>query len=275
MRRKVINKSIIFMLLCLFSVFIVVPLLWMFSTSMRKPVESFKLPPAIFPERINFDQYRIVFKKVDFFMFIRNSFKIAFISVLLHVVFSSMSAFAFARLDFPFKKALFILFLSAIMIPGQVMNIPRFLMMVQLKLVDTHLALILPAFFDAMGIFLIRQFMMTIPKSYDEAAYIDGANKFHCFLRIVMPMTKPAIMVIAVRNFIGSWNDFYTPLIYLNTTKKMTLPLGLAQLRNALGGDDNQAVVLAGVVLSLIAPLLFYIVGQRYLVEGINLGGIK
>lgn len=275
MKRNAVKRSIIFMMLCLFSIFILVPLLWMFSTTMRKPVDSFKLPPAIFPERLNFDQYRLVFEKVDFLTFVRNSFIIAFSCVLLHVVFSSLSAFAFARLDFPMKKVLFIVFLSAIMIPGQVMNIPRFLMMVKLKLVDTHLALILPAFFDAMGIFLIRQFMMTIPQSYDDAAYIDGANKFQCYLRIIMPMTKPALMVIAVRNFIGSWNDFYTPLIYINTTSKMTLPLGLTRLRNAAGGDDNQAVVLAGVVLSLIAPLVFYIIGQRYLVEGINLGGIK
>jgi len=261
-------------LLSLFAAFIIIPLLWMFSTTMRTPADSLKLPPALFPERLNFEQYRIVFQKVNFFGFIQNSIKIAICCVAINVFCSSLSAFAFARLDFPFKNALFIMFLSAIMIPGQVMNIPRFLMMAKLKLVDTHWALILPSFFDAMGIFLIRQFIMTIPSSYDEAAYIDGANKFYCFLRIILPMAKPALIVIALRTFIASWNDFYTPLIYLNTTAKMTLPLGLTSLRDVTG-DGLQAVVLAGIVLSLIAPLVFYLGGQRYLIEGINLGGIK
>ena len=128
--------------------------------------------------------------------------------------------------------------------------------------------------FSAMGIFLIRQFMLTIPRSYDEAAMIDGASRYYCFLHIIAPMSKPAIMVIAVQTFIGSWNDFYNPLIYINSESKMTLPLGLTALRGMLN-SGNESALIASVLLTLIAPLILYVFGQRYLVEGITLGGLK
>lgn len=269
-----IGRVLIFLLLCLFCVFILAPLSWMLATTLRLPLESFRIPPSLLPTSFNLDSYRMVFQKVDFFAFIQNSVKVSLCCTVLHVLCSSMAAYAFARLRFPGKRFLFVAFLSALMIPSQVMNIPRFIMMAKLKLVDTHLALILPSLFGAMGIFLIRQFMMTIPKSYDEAAYIDGATKFYCYLRIIMPMTKPALIVIALQTFISTWNDFYNPLIYLNTTSKMTLPLGLTALQSTLD-TGNQSAILAGIILSLVAPLLFFLFGQRYLVEGINLGGVK
>ena len=125
-----------------------------------------------------------------------------------------------------------------------------------------------------MGIFLIRQFILTIPKSYDEAAMMDGASRYYCFLRIIVPMAKPAIMVVAVQTFIGSWNDFYNPLIYINSESKMTLPLGLTALRGMLNAS-NESALIASVLLTLLAPLLLYVFGQRYLVEGITLGGLK
>ncbi len=270
----VLGKIAILLGVTAFAVYIVLPLMWMFSTTLRSPIRSFALPPAIFPTEWNFSSYRTVFEKVDFSDFIWNSLKISLLSTLLQVLFSSMAAFAFSRLRFPGRGVLFILFLSALMIPAQVTNIPRFIIMSKLHLIDNHLALILPAAFSAMGIFLIRQYMMTIPASYDEAAYIDGASRFYCFSRIIVPMAKPAMMVIAVQTFIMTWNDFYGPLIYLNSLDKMTLPLGLAALRGMLN-TGSQASILAGVILSLIAPLLFYMFGQRYLVEGTNLGGLK
>lgn len=267
-------RVVIFFLLLAFAIFMMAPLSWMLATTFRLPLESFRIPPSLLPTSLNISSYRLVFQKVDFLGFIKNSFKISVCCTFLHVVCSSMAAYAFARLRFPLKRALFVAFLSALMIPNQVMNIPRFILMAKLGLVDTHLALILPSLFGAMGIFLIRQFMMTIPRSYDEAAYIDGASKFYCYLHIIMPMTKPALIVIALQSFIGSWNDFYNPLIYLNTTSKMTLPLGLSALQSTLD-TGNQSAILAGIILSLIPPLLFFLFGQRYLIEGINLGGIK
>lgn len=269
-----VGKIVIVAFLCLFALYIIIPISWMIATTLRSPIRSFALPPAIWPTEFDLTSYRTVFQKVDFSLFIGNSLKISLLSTLLQLICSSTAAFAFARLRFPGRNALFILYLSALMIPAQVMNIPRFIMMSKLHLIDNHLSLILPAMFSAMGVFLIRQYMMTIPKSYDEAAYIDGASRFYCYVRIILPMAKPSLMVIAVQTFIGTWNDFYGPLIYLNSLEKMTLPLGLAALRGMLN-SGSQSSILAGVILSLIAPLCFYLFGQKYLVEGTNLGGLK
>jgi multiple sugar transport system permease protein len=246
----------------------------MISSTLRAPMDSFKLPPAILPTTFDLENYRVVFDKVAFGMFVLNSIKVTVLSTALQVVSSSMAAYAFSRLKFRGRNLLFFVFLASMMIPAHVMGIPRFILMSKLRLVDNHLALILPASFAAMGIFLIRQFMLTIPKSYDEAAYIDGAGKLFCYARIILPMAKPALVVIALQTMIGTWNDFYGPLIYINSEAKMTLPLGLTVLRGVFM-SGNQGVVLAGVILSLIPPLVFYLFCQRFLLEGITLSGLK
>lgn len=268
------RKAIILILLLLFCAFMLIPLLWMISTSLRSPLDAFTLPPAILPTDFDLANYREVFAKVDFFAFIKNSLIVSVAATALQLTASSMAAFAFSRLEFPGRKVLFMMFLAALMIPGQVVSIPRFIIMSKLKLINNLLALILPAIFSAMSIFLLRQFMLSIPKSYDEAAYIDGATRLQCFAKVVVPMTKPAMMVMAMQTFVGTWNDFYGPLIYINSVQKMTLPLGLTQLNGVLG-TGNKAAVIAGVVLSLIPPLLMYSFGQRYLIEGISIGGLK
>lgn len=268
------GRGLIILLLSLFGIYVLVPILWMISSTLRPPMDSFKLPPAILPTSFELENYHIVFQKVAFVKFVLNSFKVSALSTLLQVLASSMAAFAFTRLRFRGRNILFIAFLASLMIPSQVMGIPRFIIMGRMGLIDNHAALILPAVFGAMGIFLIRQFMMTIPRSYDEAAYIDGASRAYCYVRIILPMTKPALIVIALQTFIATWNDFYGPLIYINSEAKMTLPLGLTVLRGVFF-SGNQGVVLAGVVLSLIPPLLLYLLGQRFLLQGINLSGLK
>lgn len=269
-----LGKAMMVVLLSCFALYILVPILWMISSTLRPPMDSFKLPPAILPTQFDFENYAIVFQKVAFGNFVYNSLKISILSTLIQLISSSMAAFAFSRLNFKGKNFLFIAYLSSLMIPAHVMGIPRFIIMSKVKLIDNHTALILPAIFGAMGIFLIRQFMLTIPKSYDDAAYIDGASKFYCFSHIVLPMTKPALVVIALQTIIGTWNDFYGPLIYINSESKMTLPLGLTVLKGVFM-SGNQGVILAGVLLSLVAPLTFYLFGQRFLIDGITLSGLK
>ncbi len=272
--RERIGTAFILIGLLLFAAFIIVPLLWMLSASLRTPMEAFKWPPRILPTSFDTRSYQIVFEKVDILRFLGNSVKVSVIGTLIQVLASAMAAYAFARFHFRGNRFLFLLYLTAMMIPGQVLSIPRFIVMSKLHLINTHAALILPMLFSAMGIFLIRQFMLTIPRSYDEAAMIDGASRYYCFLHIIAPMSKPAIMVIAVQTFIGSWNDFYNPLIYINSESKMTLPLGLTALRGMLN-SGNESALIASVLLTLIAPLILYVFGQRYLVEGITLGGLK
>ncbi len=269
-----VRKAIIVVLLAVFCAFMLIPLLWMVSTSLRSPLEAFTLPPAIIPTTFDLANYREVFNKVDFFAFIKNSLIVSVSATALQLLASSMAAFAFSRLRFPGRNVVFMMFLAALMIPGQVLSIPRFIIMSKAGLINNLLALILPAVFSAMSIFLLRQFMLTIPRSYDEAAYMDGATRVQCYGRIIVPMTKPAMMVMAMQTFVATWNDFYGPLIYINSVEKMTLPLGLTQLNGVLG-TGNKAAVIAGVVLSLIPPLLFYCFGQRYLIEGISIGGLK
>ena len=272
--RERIGTAFILIGLLLFAAFVIVPLLWMLSASLRTPMEAFKWPPRILPTSFDTRSYQIVFEKVDILRFLGNSVKVSVIGTLIQVLASAMAAYAFARFHFRGNRFLFLLYLTAMMIPGQVLSIPRFIVMSKLHLINTHAALILPMLFSAMGIFLIRQFMLTIPRSYDEAAMIDGASRYYCFLHIIAPMSKPAIMVIAVQTFIGSWNDFYNPLIYINSESKMTLPLGLTALRGMLN-SGNESALIASVLLTLIAPLILYVFGQRYLVEGITLGGLK
>lgn len=269
-----VGRMLLLFALAAMSVYILVPLLWMLSTSLRSPTRSFSLPPAIFPTEFDPSNYRLVFQRVPFLLFIVNSLKVTVLATALQVCCSCLAAFAFSRLRFPGRGVIFIVFLSALMIPAQVTNIPRFLVMSRMGLIDTHAALILPAIFSPIGIFLIRQYMLTIPKSYDEAAYMDGASRVWCFARIIVPMAKPAMMVIAVQSYVSVWNDFYNPLIYLNSLNKMTLPLGLTALKGLLN-TGNESATIAGVMLSLAMPLVLYVFGQRYLVEGVSMSGLK
>jgi multiple sugar transport system permease protein len=273
-KRKGVLGFILDGFLIVLSFLMLSPFLWIVSTSLRLPKDSFSLPPAIFPTTFNLSNYSEVFQQVPFAAFIANSLKISLIIVIGHIFISSMAAFAFSRISFPGRNMIFIVFLAGLMIPGQVTIIPQFILISKLNLVDTHWALILPALINPLGIFLIRQMMMTISSTYDEAAYMDGASRMWVFLKVTLPMVFPAVAVTSVMTFISNWNDFFRPLIFLNTFEKMTLPVGMTVL-NGIFGSGNLSAIMAGVTLSLIVPLLFYIFGQKYLVEGITAGGLK
>lgn len=272
--KQTIRKVIIIFLLVIFCAFMVIPIMWMITTTFRTPIESFSLPPQLIPRKIDLTNYRNVFEAVNMLAFLKNSVIVSVSATCLQLMISSMAAFAFARLEFKARNTIFFCFLGALMIPGQVLSIPRFLIISKIGWVNNLLALIVPAGFSAMAIFLIRQYMLTIPKSYDEAAYMDGASRFQCYSMIILPMTKPVMMVMAMQTFVATWNDFYGPLIYINNRAQMTLPLGLVAL-NGVMGTGNKAAIIAGVVLTFIPPLFMYIFGQRYLIKGITIGGIK
>lgn len=269
-----ISTCIIVLLLSIFAAYIAIPFLWMIATSLRSPLVSFRMPPSLFPTAFDLENYRHIFVRVNFFAFIKNSIYVSVMITGTQIIVCSMAAYAFSRLHFPGKNLVFIMFLIAMMIPTQVTSIPKFIFISRLRLINTYSALILPAMYSTLSIFLIRQHMMTIPRSYDEAAYIDGAGRIWTFIRIILPMAKPSIFVVAVMTFIGSWNDFFNPLLYINRIAMMTLPLGMQSL-TGMFGQGNQASVIAAVILSLIPPLLFYIAGQRWLIKGINIGGLK
>ncbi len=250
------------------------PFFWTFATSLRLPKDSYKLPPSFFPTDFVWENYAEVFTKFPFGTFIINSIIVTFSVVILNVLISTMAGYAFSRLNFKGREKIFGLILAGMMIPTTATIIPVYIIIGELGLVGNKLSLILTTIVNPMSIFLVRQAMMTIPKSYDEAAYIDGANRWTIYWRIITPMCKSSILMSSMLVFIASWNDFLRPLIFLSDWDQMTLPIGLRQLQG-YQMTGSISVIFAGVIVSLIAPLILYLFGQKYLVQSAALSGLK
>ncbi len=267
-------KIILILVLLVFALFMVLPFFWVLATSLRLPKDSFNLPPSFLPTAWHFQNYAYVFSAVPFAKFIFNSLKVTVAITLFQLLFSAMAAFAFSRFRFKGSAAIFIYLLSGLMIPYQSIIIAQFLMVSKIGLVDTHWAVILPYLASPFSIFLMRQFMQTIPKSYDEAALIDGAGRFRIFWSIILPMSVPSLMVCGFMTFISQWNNFFSGLIYLNTQEKFTLPMGM-QLLKGYQSIGSLSTIMAGVMLSLVVPAVVYAFGQKYLIQGTVLSGVK
>jgi multiple sugar transport system permease protein len=273
-RRQQLVTAGALVLLTLVSVLVVMPFLWTLSTSLRLPKDSFRLPPLWLPTDWRWQNYADVFDQTPFALYIFNSFKVTLLIVFGQIVTASLAAYAFARLRFPGKDVLFMLLMSAMMVPLFVTIIPIFFIVSRFRLVDSHVSLIVPALTSAFGVFLLRQFFLTIPVELEEAARIDGATPFQSFLRVILPLGAPGISVLAILSFNSHWNEFFRPLIFLNSPEQFTVPLGLVALRGYMG-TGSISVVLAGVVIALIPVVLVFVLAQRYLIEGIALTGIK
>jgi multiple sugar transport system permease protein len=257
------------------AIFMALPFAWMFATSLRPMNESFSLPPAWLPTEWRWENYAAVFQSsVPFVAFALNSVKVTLAVTLGQLVTCSMAGFAFARLRFPGRDVLFILLLASLMVPGQVTIIPVFIIMRQLGLVDSHWALILPGLTSAFGVFLLRQFFMTMPQDLLDAARIDGAGPWTSFWRVALPLAGPSLAALTIITFNGTWNNYFTPLIFINTWDKMTLPLGITALRGYLG-SGSPAVVMAAVTMTITPVLLVFLAAQRWFIAGITQTGIK
>ena len=254
--------------------FMVLPFLWIFSTSFRLPKESFTLPPAFFPSAFNYSNYVEVFKLIPLKTYLFNSVIVTVTATVLQCAISSSAAFAFARLKFKGKNVLLLVILSGMMIPVQTTVVPLYMLLGKLGLVDTRTSIILPLLISPLGIFIIKQYMQSIPRSYDEAAIIDGSSNFQVFTKIVLPMAKPAVVVVAMLTFVSSWNDFFRPLIFITSSNKMTLPVGMTVL-NSLSRTSSISVILAGVVVSSLPLVFVFLMGQKYLIQGISMSGVK
>jgi multiple sugar transport system permease protein len=261
-------------LLVLISVLMLAPLAFAAATSLRTPAESFSLPPEWIPVSPDWGNYRAVFTTIPFEQYILNSFVVTLAIVGGQLVTAALAGYAFARLNFPGREILFWLTLATMMIPLQATIIPVFVLISKLGLADTRASLILPALSSAFGTFLMRQYFLRIPKEFEEAALLDGASQWRIFWSIYLPLAKGGLAVLAILTFNGYWNEFLRPLIFLKSIDKFTLPLGLVNLQGYMG-TGSISVVLAGVVVSLLPVLFIYLVGQRYLVEGIMMGGLK
>ncbi len=262
------------LLLVAVSVVMLAPIAFAAATSLRTAAESFDLPPKWIPLNPDWSNYRDVFTTIPFDKFILNSVWVTLAIVLGNLVTAALAGYAFARLDFPGREILFWLILATMMIPLQATIIPVFVLISKLGLADTRASLILPAISSAFGTFLMRQYFRRIPSEFEEAALLDGASQWQVFWSIYLPLAKTGLAVLAILSFNGHWNEFLRPLIFLKTIDNFTLPLGLVNLQGYMG-TGSISVVLAGVVVSLLPVLVVYLVGQRYLVEGIMMGGLK
>jgi multiple sugar transport system permease protein len=269
------GKWISFVFLFIMAILTLMPFVWVVSTSLRNSVQSFTVPPRWIPVDMDFTNYTRVFEEIPFWQQIGNSFIITISVVIGQLITASLAGYAFARLRFPGSNALFTMVLATLMIPGQATIIPVFILISRgLRLNDTLGALIVPALATAFGTFLLRQYFKGIPDEYEEAALVEGANQWQIFTKIYLPLASPGMAILAVLTFNAKWNDYFSPLIFMNTKERFPITLGIVDLQGYMA-TGSISVVLAGIVLSTIPVIIIYILGQRYLVEGLMAGGLK
>jgi multiple sugar transport system permease protein len=254
------------------SVVMLLPFAWMLSTSLKLPPDIFTYPPVWIPNPIAWQNYVKTVTVMPFGRFYLNSLIVTTGVTLLQLLTSSLAAFAFARMRFPGRNVLFLLYLATLMIPFQVTMIPNFLLVRTLGWYDTYQALILPPAFSAFSTFLLRQYFLGIPRDLDEAARIDGATSLRIWWQVIMPLAGPAIAALATFVSLNSWNDFLWPLIITNSPAMRTLPVGLSAFQGQYKTDWN--LLMAGSVIAMVPVLLVYMIGQRWFIKGITLSGL-
>lgn len=250
------------------------PVLWTLSTSLRTPSESFNLPPSFLPINPDFTAYQEVFKQINVGLLVLNSALVTGLIALGQMASATLAGYAFARLDFRGKNAIFSLVLATMMVPVQVTIVPVFMLIRGMGLSDTLLALILPAIPTAFGTFLMRQYFLGLPNDFAEAASLDGAGPWRIFRSVYVPLAVPGMAIVGILAFNFHWNEFFRPLILTISEQNFTLPLGLVTLQGNLG-TGSISVVLAGVILSMLPALVVFIFGQRTLREGLTAGASK
>ncbi|MBI5667451.1 MAG: carbohydrate ABC transporter permease [Chloroflexi bacterium] len=261
--------------LVVMAILTLMPFIWVVSTSLRTPAQSFTLPPKWIPTDMDFSNYSQVFERIPFWNQIANSFIVTLSVVAGQLITASLAGYAFARLRFRGRNVLFWIVLATMMIPGQATIIPLFIMVSRFfQINDTLYALIVPSLATAFGTFLLRQYFMSIPDDFEEAALVEGANQWQIFRQIYLPLASPGLAILAVLTFNAKWNDYFTPLIFMNTKERFPITLGIVDLQGYMA-TGSISVVLAGIVLSTLPVIVIYIFGQRYLVEGLMMGGVK
>lgn len=269
----VLRRVLLYIVLILIAVIMVVPFLWMLSTSLKTQYDAVKIPPVWIPDPPQWENYVKLFTEQPMFQFMLNTIKIVFFVVLGQLFFSSLAAYSFARISFKGRNVVFFFYIATLMVPGQVTMIPTYLMFAKAGLTDNHLALILPAFFSAFGVFLLRQFFMSLPRELEEAAEIDGCNPFVTYWRIMLPLVVPAMLTLGVFTLMNTWNDYMGPLIYLSSPEKYTMTLGIAYFKGVYTTQWN--LVMAGSIVSVVPILIAYLCAQKYFIEGIAFSGVK
>ncbi|MHB0876303.1 MAG: carbohydrate ABC transporter permease [Anaerolineae bacterium] len=272
--RSVLRAGLIYLLMTVGAITFVFPFAWMLSTSLKTPPQVWLQPPVWIPNPIRLGNYLDAFKTVPTLLYLKNTLTVTVLALLGSVVSSALVAYSFSRLRWRGRNVLFFVLLSTMMLPSQVTMIPIFIMFHRLQWVNTLKPLIVPSFFgSAFYIFLLRQFFLTIPLEIDEAAIVDGANPLTIWWRIIVPLCQPALGAVAIFSFMGHWNDFMGPLIYLNRGDKWTLALGLIGFQSKYYTDWE--LLMAYSTMVMFPCLLVFFFFQRYFIQGIVLTGLK
>ena len=269
-----VSKVLLYIALSLGAVVMVLPFLWTVLSSLKNMGQTFAIPPKILPDPFVWENYPESLQALPFGRAYFNSFYIAAVVVVIQLLTASMAGYAFAKLKFRGHNVIFLLFLATMMIHSQVTMIPIFIIMRNLGLLGTHMSLILPAaLFNAFGVFLMRQFIAALPNELEEAALIDGARVPSIFFKIVLPLVKPSLAAFGIFVFLGQWNNFLYPLIFLNKTESFTVPLLLNFFKGTYATD--YPLLMAGTVISILPVLVVYMFFQKQIIQGIAVTGMK
>ncbi|KGM46095.1 carbohydrate ABC transporter permease [Neobacillus niacini] len=271
----IIRKSIITVIMLVCSVLFLLPFVWMLSTSFKIEADVFKFPIQWIPERWNgFKNYQEVwFGDYPFYVYYWNTIKVTVITTCVSVVVSALAAYGFSKVKFPFGKFLFMIVLATYMVPPQAILVPQFILFRKIGLFDSHFGLILLGSFSVLGTFMLRQFFMSIHNDYIEAAKIDGAGHWRIFWSIALPIVKPAIATYGILRFIWTWNDYQNPLIFLRTDSLLTIQIAMQKFTTING--EFYSLIMAAAVSAILPLVIVFIIGQKQVIEGIALGGVK
>jgi multiple sugar transport system permease protein len=270
---RLVGRALLYAALSVGGLAMIFPFLWMLSTSFQTAGALLVPPPQLIPSPIELGNYAAITTAFPLWRFLLNSVGVAGVATVLQVATSAMAAYAFARLRFRGRDALFLLYIATLMVPLQVTILPLFVEMKYLGLVNSYPALVLPAIASAFGTFLLRQAFLGLPRELEEAAFMDGAGHFTVFRRIVLPLALPAVATLAVFSFVASWNSFLWPLIIVNSPDLMTLPVGLSNLQGRYATAWN--LLMAGSTVAVVPILIVYVIGQKYVIRGVTLSGLK
>ncbi len=263
--KKIISRIFVTAAVGCVALFCVFPFVWMLSTSFKYEIDVMEFPVRLIPKNWNFNNYTSVWQKSDFPLYYLNSLKVSLITVLGELCITTLAAYSFARLRFRGKEILFTIYLSTMMVPGQVLLLPKYIYFSQLGITNTHLSLILPGLFSVFGVLLMRQGFASIPFEITEAAYIDGASHPRIFGQLILPLAKPSIMTLLLLSFTWVWNDYINPLVFLSSDNLFTLTVGLQRFQE--DASTNYALIMAGATVSLIPVIILFLFAQKYFIE--------
>lgn len=274
MKNKIKVPGVILFIVCvLVAAVMLIPFIWMLSASFQQNTEISRKPFQWLPEIFRAENYTRVWTQVNFLQYYLNTIKVTVISVAIQVLTCSLAAFAFTKLKFPGRDKIFFAYIATMMVPWNAIMIPQFIIIKNMGLYNTHAALILIGSFNAFGVFLLRQNMLSIPGELNEAAKIDGCGVLRTYWNVIMPLSKGAVATLIILQFNQVWNDYLAPMIYLDSDSKKTIQLGLASFKQQYSADYG--AIMAGTVCAVIPIIIVYAFAQKYIIEGMAHTGVK